>query len=372
MKKILLYEPWARKTLHFEFNKCILKILSLVYIKDEIIYCGDKEQIELLKESLNSSKNIKYVELKILDYSNENKIKLLIQELKNINFIKKINVDTYFIINTLPHTLLFLKILFNKNSNIIGCLHGLDILYEKKRGVYSMLPIAFRIKNKMNIKYFVLGESIKKNLLKIFPNLSDKLFSIDHPYTFLTEEETNKLQQNEKKIKIGTIGLASLKKGFLDYIYISNCLKQDKFECYHIGKISNYNPNDLKIKIPSNNKVLSNEEYKKYILELDCILYFYPKNSYKLTASGAIFDALKYNKPLIAIRNDYFQYIFDKVGDIGYLFDTKEDMLSFLNSKEFKRKIFDEAIKYNIRKARIYFSEEVIKNQMHLIIEKEN
>jgi hypothetical protein len=54
---------------------------------------------------------------------------------------------------------------------------------------------------------------------------------------------------------------------------------------------------------------------------VDYAVFFYPADSYRLTASGAFFDALAFAKPLIAIRNPFFEHYFSRFGDIGYLCD---------------------------------------------------
>ena len=37
-------------------------------------------------------------------------------------------------------------------------------------------------------------------------------------------------------------------------------------------------------------------------------------------------DAISFEKPVIAIKNDFFEYYFNKFGNIGYLFDNVNDM----------------------------------------------
>jgi len=37
---------------------------------------------------------------------------------------------------------------------------------------------------------------------------------------------------------------------------------------------------------------------------------------------------VKFEKPILAIKNDYFSYYFDRLGNIGHLFDNLEDMVS--------------------------------------------
>ena len=55
-------------------------------------------------------------------------------------------------------------------------------------------------------------------------------------------------------------------------------------------------------------------------------IYTYSLNSYKLIASGAFLDAINFEKPMIAIKNDYMNYYFEKYGNLGYLCDSYEEL----------------------------------------------
>ena len=76
----------------------------------------------------------------------------------------------------------------------------------------------------------------------------------------------------------------------------------------------------------SSNKLIPRNDFINKIAELDYILFLYPQNSYKFTASGAIFDAFLLGKPIIALQNDYFNYLFEKAGSVGFLLDNIESL----------------------------------------------
>lgn len=52
---------------------------------------------------------------------------------------------------------------------------------------------------------------------------------------------------------------------------------------------------------------ISRELMYDCISELDYILYCFPPEVYKYTASGTVFDAVDCERPILAIRNDYFR-----------------------------------------------------------------
>lgn len=359
---IVVYEPWAKSTAHYEFNKNLLIIVAEIYKNEKIIYYGDSKQIELLKKEV-LNENIEYKAISILNYGYSNKIKIIYNEMKNIKKIFLNKASRYFIFNCLPLTLLLIK-LFNKNKNIKinAIFHGLEGLNIKKINMYKLFKYSLNLKFTGKIKYFVLGEKIKFNLVQRFPNLEKNIEFFNHPYTLRKfNKEKNK---NEHKIKIGTVGYATEDKGFLDYIKIvKNISKLNMYEFYHIGKI------EEKIKVPKeiktinkNNSVLSNEEYEKGVQSLDYLLYFYPKDSYKLTASGALLDCLKDVKPIIALKNDYFIEVDSKIGGMGYIVENTSEILKVLESEDLNLNL--ERFQKNILKNRKLFSVDEIKKYL--------
>ena len=66
--------------------------------------------------------------------------------------------------------------------------------------------------------------------------------------------------------------------------------------------------------------------------EMDCYLFLYDVDSYKYTASGAILEAIWNEKPIFALNNYYFRYMFDKYGKLGYLANTVDELAQIVNS----------------------------------------
>ena len=62
------------------------------------------------------------------------------------------------------------------------------------------------------------------------------------------------------------------------------------------------------------------------LVQIDYALFTYKLNSYKYTASGALIDAINFEKPIIALSNDYVKSYFDIYGNIGYLCNSYEEL----------------------------------------------
>lgn len=59
---------------------------------------------------------------------------------------------------------------------------------------------------------------------------------------------------------------------------------------------------------------------------MDCVLFFYPCDTYKLIASGTIFDAISLRKKVIALSTDYFKYVEKETHYPMILVDSLEEM----------------------------------------------
>ena len=74
------------------------------------------------------------------------------------------------------------------------------------------------------------------------------------------------------------------------------------------------------------NSMVSDYERNKLLVQIDYALFTYKLNSYKYTASGALIDAINFEKPIIALSNDYVKSYFDIYGNIGYLCNSYEEL----------------------------------------------
>ena len=221
-----------------------------------------------------------------------------------------------------------------KNKSLVS---ETNIIFEANRtspksyldSIYSLIAILFLfvIANKKvtNCIYFsVLGEVLKKNISdKIDLAKASKFISVDHPYLFY---DVISQHQEEGRINVATVGLLNEVKGLnslVEYATKINSKLRERLRISVIGKIDGDQQllKQSKIKFATESGVLlGRDEFNCLIQKQDYLLYFYPCDSYRLVASGAIFDAICYEKPILALKNDYFEYIFKKYGEFGFLF----------------------------------------------------
>lgn len=326
---------------HVSFNSAMLIILQNVFKDHSIAYIGEERQIENIKNDTNLSlSKVKFI--KKLDSTEGRKFKIFWKEfveiinlMKVFYYYKKNNADLIILFSILPLTHCILKILkkFLPDIKMVIFLHGeLEYMREKDKinliFFGKILKCAISLRNDKNTFYFVLGESIQKNLVKYLNN-NIQVLNIDHPYIF--PSISNKEMDNNL-LKFGCIGLAGIRKNshfifrlgheFKDYINS----KEAMFEI--IGMMDSTMDlyvNQL-VKYQDIGEMLNSDEFEKKVKNIDYAIFFYDNSHYSLCASGAFFDAIKYEKPIIAIKNDFFEAYFDKLGNIGYLCNDYEEL----------------------------------------------
>ena len=327
---IVICDIWAKKWGHYEFNKNVTELISNIFYKEKIYYFGDKEQINYFNKDIEFT-NINF---KILNIIERNKIKKICNYILNLLNIKKIKSDKIIFLNALPIVIFLSKIIFSSKKEIYFFLHGMDKLEQENKGIYKYMNLFFKLRNqKEKHKYIVLGKNIKENLIEIFPNMKEQFFSIDHPYSF---EKKYEYKDINKILNLGTVGIISQEKGLNNIFKFIE--KNKKYNFKHIGKSVSEIPNKFRKYFPYKNDLLEKDKFEEEILNLDYILILYPKNSYRLTASGVYFDCIKYNKPLLGLKNEYFEYMFKKYGEIGKLFESIDEIIEYLSQE---RKILD-------------------------------
>ena len=103
-------------------------------------------------------------------------------------------------------------------------------------------------------------------------------------------------------------------------------------DCFEVLKA--HEGNNL-ILLNKTNEYVSSEIYAKYINMMDYLFYPYTNSTFKLSASGSVFEAVVYNKPIISYTNMHFSYLFKEYGEFGFLLDKgkERDILYLIETK---------------------------------------
>ena len=338
---IIICEPQCIGFEHAEVNAALIVSVKLAFPTDKILFLAEREHIIIVNKILNShSIKINYEELKISSRNKSNVRRFRSEYVlcKTIFcFAIKYKSRRLLFCSVTSSVLISIKLLL-RNYESIKCIaipHGiLETIF-----IPSYIPIEFPFwfrfcliyGNLDRLTYLVLGPSIKEELIRILPNIRNNVESIHLPYFFDNNEEFTPFKNNT--IRFGFFGVGNLKKGIDVFFKLAEeiqCQRANyKPEFILIGHIGNEKlkklPNESVI-IPSLNAPLIHDDFRIYAKNVDYVVFLQRSIYYRLTASGTLFDAFSYLKPIIALRNPFFEYYFEMIGDIGHLCDNYEEL----------------------------------------------
>lgn len=347
MKQIKLIDYYGIKNFHEIINLSLIVMCSNLF--SEVSYISSTSTYlnlnKLLREYNCKYSNISFHQCKT--YEKDTSVGALFRTIYGFFislfiylFSKSKTVLLYVYTNPLSLPLILILNIFLRKK-IIFTMHG-ELELQNHKISFRKPSYYYKILYSISLKYLIklspaylllLGESIKKNLCLKYPNLESHIITINHPY-FFRDYKLSKPTTKHIPLIIGTIGTMKKEKGSDNLIKLSQLLdkeiKEKKIILQSIGKVEIENYSSYKnINWIGGAEMLSREEFEKQIEQLDYILYLYPINSYKLTASGAIMDALKLQKPIISLENDFFNELL-KDHAIGYLKKSVEDLAEII------------------------------------------
>ena len=201
------------------------------------------------------------------------------------------------------------------------------------------------------LHFCVLGKSIYQNLKGVVTDaVIDKTIYFEH--TFIPRNSVT-ISPPDNIIRIGTIGTIRPEKGLEQIIQFGKAIKPiAEMEFYALGKvicdIKDLNAVNIKTIPGSDKEYIARDEFQSYIDKMDYLVFMYPTDKYKLTASGALFDAIDSEKPILSLHNDYFDTMF-KRANLGKQFDSLDEMICYIKNLGGKN-ILDIDFKENKRK----------------------
>jgi hypothetical protein len=152
---------------------------------------------------------------------------------------------------------------------------------------------------------------------------------MEHPYIFSYK---NGAKMSGRSINFGTVGTVIKNKNIEQFLILANSFQKEvekgDISFTIVGPVQYKKEEILSAKINVlTESGLSRERFNKELDKLDYVLYFYNSNMYKFTASGVIFDSINMEKPILALKTQYFEYLFSVYGSFGLLLDSTKEMI---------------------------------------------
>lgn len=229
-----------------------------------------------------------------------------------------------------------------------------------------LLRAVFSYRTSNNISYCVLGRGILEKLQSTVGRVSTPCVAIDSPYLF--DESAASGSPDGGSIVFGHLGYAHAAKGFLNFIAVAKALSHRPSLTFRV--VGGTDRSDPRVnQAPELDYVLHDwpvprGQYEAALADVTYAVFLYPPGSYRLRASGALFDAIAAGKPVIALRNPYFDHVFKAVGDMGYLCDDMDDLIRVCRevAQRFPRERYQQQ-QQNLAMARVRFSPASIAEQ---------
>ncbi len=322
---------------HAPFNAAFLAVLSEAYPSERIVFFADPGHIQQLGKLYNFPDQVHFEPVKVDANTHHSKsawLKKFWNEFRLLNSLFR-KADQYkpnkiffcFLSPVAQYVLSRRKLAFE--TSIV--LHGLDVLNEGsskplvQQLFAGLIKRAFK-KKQPNKYYVVLEQNIKTYLMNRGFLKSEELLLIHHPYIF---ENMDGKRFSGEPIVFAHLGVARLSKKSDLFFRLADYFRAEVeagvFEFRLVGSLlpemtSFINP---WVRIyEENGKYLSQELYSSLCREAHYAVFCYPEDAYTLSSSGAILDALKYNLPVLAVRNSYFEEISRDHQDAFILFDN--------------------------------------------------
>ena len=338
-------------------------LVMLAYIFDKVIVYAPKSCCNVLKRRLanGNGRELKKITYKETRFYSKFKYKQWVAGLQILYAMLKTDKNCYIFFSEINS---YFFVIYNMYSRCVQrrmfslCHSDLEMLNTCKcknlqcyLNNYIFKKMNFAPTNKM----LVLGDSIKRNLKSI---VSERTFSniitMIHPYYSDLADNASHYKR-ENIIHIGIVGAIKEKdiKNFrsLDCA-ISN---MENVKVYSLSKFYG-RPHEIHniINLNKDGNHLERGEYDRIISDMDVLYYPYPSDSYRLSASGAIYEAIVKGIPILAEENTYFQWLFDSFGEMGILYKGTPNWSEMLKELQDQEHIL--LWKENMRRAAEYIN----------------
>jgi hypothetical protein len=377
---ILLCEPQCWGFEHATFNAALLGTALLAYPEAPVIFAGECEHLEWVRRILSKhdeklAQRVEWLVISIPKRLLGGRHRLAEEwgEFKSIlEFALKRQAQLLIFCSVTNTGLFALKLWLFQLRRIIPTIaipHSiLNSILERqpRRPWYWVLSLrqVLRLPHPRGLHYIALGEPIYRCLTQALPSTSVHFDSLDPPY-FWTVHAGELVDSVPQRIRLGHLGVANRGKGFYTFGQLAAAVSEQvpnvQFAlagfvdasdgCLEWGRYVQGVGSDP----------LTPEEYARRANSLTYVIGTADSAHYRLVASASFLDALSFVKPGIYLRNPYVEHYFGKMGDIGYLCDSYEEMRGVILAilKEFPLTRYRKQCENILRGRRIFEPQEL-------------
>jgi hypothetical protein len=339
---IILCEVSFLGRAHVPFNAGLLATIRKAFPRQGLSFWGAPTHNEELKKQVGQAlaENVVWEDIRP-PVPGTAYLKRLLREVSIISrLLKRLTKDEsarVILTSAYPSTVLALKLvrLFRFRCVPVQIiLHGVSGVVGKRyrRPIRRLQDTrtALTLLGNNHIQYIVLERSIRDTLVQALPILASKVELFEHPVS--PNEGAMQTIDFVEPIRFGFLGLADVAKGFPAFNELANHIAKkygSRAEFHAIGHLPAVSEPILiseALATKPGTTLMSREEFLTAVERLHYIVLSHEARSYELTASGVLLDAIAWEKPVIARKIPIFEAMFNKDGDIGYLFTDDEQL----------------------------------------------
>jgi hypothetical protein len=361
---ILVCELTFSNTAHVPFNAGLLATVRAAFPKEDISFWGAAAHMEELKKQVGQplSDSILWSEILPIPQGTGygerffRELRIIRQLLRNL---PQDSTSRLLLTSAYPATVLALKAarcFRSKNPPVQMVLHWLSGVVGKRyrRPIKRIqdMKTALTLLGNNGIQYLVLEESIRDRILKNSSLLSGKIEALEHPIA--PNEGASRTVDLSEPICFGFLGLTIQAKGFSCFVKLANVVTAKYGRCAEFHVIGHLPKDGMPVNgtealaTKPARVQLTRENFIRGVTPLHFIVLPHEEAIYAHTASGVLLDAIAWEKPVIARKIPIFEAMFEKYGDIGYLFsdDTElrnivEQLLGAADESRYRRQVLN-------------------------------
>jgi hypothetical protein len=347
---ILLCEPQCEGFMHSRYNAALIETVSLARPGAQILFLGERAHVAAVQDELTcaESKHMERVSWHetTLPGGDDSLHRRLRGEFAGLAALFDLAADRgarlVILCSVSDSGLLALKTtiaLRRIKRPTIVIPHGtLSALAGSQSERYWRRLTSFRqvlrLPHPKTLHYIALSESIHGFVVQFMPKAARHFSPLDLCY-FWDAHETRPVE-NPKPVRFGYFGVNGKNKGFDTFHQLAVETRQavSDTEFVMVGFVRS--PDECTKYQEAIASVgaqpLHRDEFASRAASITYAVWTGNPGHYRLTASASFLDVLSHVKPGVYLRNPYIEHYFDKMGDIGYLCDSRDEMRDLLRS----------------------------------------
>lgn len=332
---------------HAPFNASMLEIVALALPETPITFFAQDGHIDEVRRMLGheTRTRVRWVPVTI-PAETAGFSRRLVNELRLLRTLGRVSGSgggtLVLILTALESTIAAIKVLHSFDVHfppVQAVLHGYlnRIVGWRSRNPWiraTSLRSIMSLWTDSKLRYVVLEEPIRRQLLLLLPGLKGQVDWISHP--FPPAETHGSPETPGSPVRIGFLGLATREKGFDVFLRLAEQVKKihgDRVEFHALGRMPSGTAiprSDYLTTLPTTVS-LPRDDYVRSVRSLHYVCLPYQGGYYELSPSGVLLDAVAFLKPIVALPSPVLRALFAREPQIGFLCESPEELTQLVS-----------------------------------------